>query len=491
MATKKKKAAPEETSPADLISISLKDNATGERVVNLPPMTPKEAILLYLWGYSGQAKDESIKAQIIESHNFIKESLVAIKLLDLDRKKGTYKLRTSRKKKFSEEHINNHLDKPWTRLAIADVWGFKKEFLESQGKDPLRSEYIKVGRHGIKNLQGNSAPRTVLNFAESVEEIAGQTGLQLNALDPIWKGWGVNLKPTQHSVLLGVLSSFSDTEYKGDKQADRKEILSLAGHQQPGELLREAIRNIRKFPVVRLQLHEVVTLAGLDREADKGDVKQALEYLGSARYAFYWEKLEHTERNGKRFPVIKEDGKYLKKEVRTVGSILYVKEIVDPETGNLDYYEISPSEVFIDQVTEGYGSKSGYFLMVPRDLPEQVRRAVGNSRRSTAQHYTFIYFLLDEHERLRMHAKGKELPKIRKDWTEIAQRIRMPETVWKRNKGKAVLRLDKLYRAAKDLGYLKSYSMGPDGVVTLELNPEGPYYYPKEKLLKEAEAPGG
>ena len=46
---------------------------------------------------------------------------------------------------------------------------------------------------------------------------------------------------------------------------------------------------------------------------------------------------------------------------------------------------------------------------------------------------------------------------------------------------KALERLETIYQVAEELGYLKSYRMGKDGVVTLELDPQA-YYHPKKEL---------
>ena len=120
--------------------------------------------------------------------------------------------------------------------------------------------------------------------------------------------------------------------------------------------------------------------------------------------------------------------------------------------------------------------------MMPTDLLKKVRKTVGPGRRVTKHYYTFLYWLLATYEDRRSHQpKGKEPNlQVRKHFEEIADLIRMPETVSRRNRKKAVERLESIYQAAKDLGYLKDYRMGLDGIVTLELDPSGPFYRPKK-----------
>lgn len=488
---KKKKDPPEGTEQR--VFMTAQDNKTGE-AVKLPSMSPKEAVLLFLWGYSGSTKDETIKVQILETRSILEKGLLAMRVTDIDKATGAFKVHLRRKASYTQEIIDKHIATPWVKLAIAEVYGFKKEFLGAIKGDPLRPDYIKIARHGVKQLTGKTGPQIPMTFEEGpveVEDYIEQAGLQVSPQDKerLLEGWGADLTVIQHSVLLAVLERMSEKNYRGDRKEPLKEVLKRAGVNPPGgrlpELMEKALRNVKEFPVVRLYLHEVVELTGLDKEAqrDKLEVKQALEHLGTARYAFYWERLATVEYKGKKKPVLDQDGKYVKEGVRTVGSVLYVKQIVDPQTGQLDYYEIAPSEAFLDQVTEGYGSPGGYFLMMPTGLLEKVRKVVGPGRRVTPHYYTFLYWLSATYEDRRSHTRKGQEPnlQVRKHYEEIAQLIRMPESIWRRNrKNKALPRLESIYQAAKDLGYLKGYRMGQDGVVTLELDPSGPFYHPKK-----------
>lgn len=489
MATKKKKEQPQEGEDTQAPTLR---------------MSIKEAILLHLWAYSGQVKEEGIKSEILETHDVLKKGLVSISSKNIDKERGTYSLNIRRRSNISEEVLNKYLGRPWVRLAVAEVYGFKKEFLEAVKVHPLRPSYVKVARHGVKQLTGKIGPQMAMTFEEAsvkVEQYIEQAGLQVSTEDRerLLEGWGADLTVTQHSVLLAVLERMSAKNYQGDRREGRKEVLTGTGVNPPGgrlpKLMEDALRNVKEFPVVRLYPHEIVELAGMDknRQGDKQEVKQALEHLGTARYAFYWERLATVEHRGKKKAVMDQEGKYVKEGVRTVGSVLYVKQVVDPQSGQLDYYEIAPSEAFLDQVTEGYGSPRGYFLMMPTGLLEKVRKAVRPGRRVTPHYYTFLYWLLATYEDRRSKAPPSKEPNllVRKHYEDIAQLIRMPETIWKRNRKKAVERLDSIYQAAMDLGYLKSYSMGQgDGVVTLELDPSGPFFRPKkdqERLLGEGE----
>ena len=492
-AKKKKEPAPKKVRTGaqdpDKVSLDLRGKEESLSV----RMSLKEAILLHLWAYSGKAKDEGIKAQVLEAHDVLKKGLVAIRVKSIDKERGAFSLNISRRAGYSAELLDQHIGTPWVGLAIAEIHGLRKEYLEAVNRHPLQPSYVKVARHGVKQLTGKTGPQIAMTFEEApveVEEYIEKAGLQVSAQDKerLLEGWGADLTVTQHSVLLAVLERMSANNYQGDGKEPRKDVLTRAGVNPPGgtlpAIMEQALRNVKSFPVVRLYLHEIVGLAGMDkdRQGDKQEVKQALEHLGAARYAFYWERAAFNEHKGRKKFAMDQDGRYVKEGVRAVGSILYVKEVVDPQSGQLDYYEIAPSEVFLDQVTEGYGSPGGYFLMMPTGLLEKVRKAVGPGRRVTPHYYTFLYWLLAKYEDRRSRAKNGKEPnlQIREHYEKIAQLIRMPESIWRRNrKNKALPRLESIYQAAKDLGYLKGYSMGADGIVTLELDPSGPFYRPK------------
>ena len=509
MATKKKADAVDpypspEPPPDELIAEDVEDpNAPGEPILKEAHIATKDLLCYFLWNYSRQTKDEGLRAEIVESHDVLKKGLVKVWAAELDKEKGHIRLAYTKHRNYSRELINEHLAKYYSRYAIAQIFGLKQFLKVNKDRDPLKPSYFKVGRHGLKQLTGKTGPQMAMTFEEAskVENYIEQAGLQVTEEDKerLLEGWGADLTVTEHSVLLAILERMSAKNYQGDSREGRREVLTRAGVNPPGgslpQLMQKALRNIKDFPVVRLYLHEVVELAGLDKErqGDKMEVKQALEHLGTARYAFYWERLAYTEHKGKKIPIRDQDGKYVKEGVEPMaGTILYIKRIVDPQSGQLDYYEISPSEPFLEQVTEGYGAPGGYFLMMPTGLLDKVRKAVGPGRRVTPHYYTFLYWLLATYaDRIGYTPSGKEPNlRVRKHYEEIAQLIRMPETIWKRNRKKAVERLDSIYQAAKVLGYLNSYSMGKDGIVTLELDPAGPFFRSKkdqERLLGKGE----
>ena len=498
MARKKKAAAVDpysspEPPPDELIPEDVEDlNVEADPIRNSRyqiQIPAKDALLLYLWRYGGD--NGPLQAGIMETYEVLKKGLLDIDFVKVNKERATFTISAKRVTKYPKELIDQHLEKPWTRLAIADLLGFRKEFLEAN-KPTAKPQHIKTGLHLASQFLGPLSPQTQLNFAETLEKYEQETGLTMNNR-PL--GFGLDLTVTQQTVLQAILGAFSKDEYQGSITLPKEEVLTdkeIAGSYLPAKLraanpsalYRTAYRNIPKLPTIRLTLAEVVQLAGMDhdRQGDKEKVKEAVAHLGQASYVFYWKRKAFRIEGERAVPQLDQEGKHKWEEVVEAGSLFRVKHVQDEQTKQLKYFEISPSAVVLDQVNPTYGGN--YFLMVPGNLHEEVRKRVGKGQRSTSFTFGFLMYLLQEYERQRSHNSHRKGVTIRKPWEDIAQRIRMPETVWRRNRKVAVARLEQVYQVAKELGYLKSYSRGADGVDTLELEPTK-YYHPDKQLQDE------
>jgi hypothetical protein len=516
MATKKKKDLPERATPeqigelkeklmttpitqeaayaiTEVLQEALPESKRSEALrVSLPL---KEIILFYLWGYSTQTKDNGVKAQILEAHDVLKEGLVSIRVKNIDKEKGTFGLRVSPKANYSRELIDQQVDTLWVKLAIADLYGFKKEFLEAT-KPKEKPQHIKTGIHLASQFLGavDPHPQTRLNFAEKLDRFTQETGLTMGN-KPL--GWGLDLNVAQQRVTHAILEAFSRDEYQGQITLPKEEVLTdpergpnylpaKVRSMGPEAMARKAYKHIPELPTIRLTLAEVVQLARYDhsRQGDKEKVKQAVAQLGTDRYLFYWRRKAFKIVNGVSVPERDSKGEHKGEEVIEDGSLFRVKHVLDEQTKELKYFEISPSAVVLDQVNPAYGGN--YFLMVPRDLHVEIQKAVGKGKRSSSYTFAFIMYLLHEYERHRRHAKKGTVPEVHiaKPWEEIAQRIKMGEKIWKRNRQTAIANLERVYQVAKELGYLRAYSRGEDGVDTLELDPRK-YFRPAGEPQEE------
>ena len=468
-------------------------------MVSLPAMSPKDAILLYLWTYSGAINDQALRAEIMDTHEVLKKGLVSIYATSIDIVAAQCSVNLSIKKDYSQEVIDQHLEKAWTQRAVAEVYGYLDAWLKTR-PTVEKPQHIKTGKHLVSQFLGHVDPQTKLNFAETLEKYSQETGLTM-AMGHRPLGYGLNLNVVQQTVTSAILEAFSQDEYQGQITLPKEEVLTdpergphylrTKYHSMgPEAMARKAYKHIPDLPTIRLTLADIVKLSGYDhsRQGDKEKVKQAVAQLGTDRYLFYWRRKAFKIGNGVAIPDRDGKGEHRWEEVVEDGSLFRVKHVLDEQTKELKYFEISPSAVVLDQVSPHYGGN--YFLMVPRDLHTEVRKAVGSGQRSTSYTFAFLMYLLAEYERIRSHGKKGAIPEVRiaKPWEEIAQRIKMPETVWRRKRTNAIARLEQVYQVAKELGYLKSYSRGADGVDTLELEPSK-YYRPDTK--EEAQLRGG
>lgn len=341
-----------------------------------------------------------------------------------------------------------------------------------------KDSYYKVAIHGVRQRFGDNKEPTLFSD-QNVEEFTSATGLNLTNRPT---AYGIVLNQAQNRVLEGILKAFSATGYRGHEQRDKstalREIYSDTRGSQIALVEGEGApyKNIDTIPVVRLTQAQLIERSGYDlkkqRHGDKQDVLEALALLTTKQFCFYWKRLKYI--NGK--PAKNKDGDYVKEMVMEVGTILRMKTIRD-EAGQLQYYEIHPSAAYLDQL-------ENYFLLFPENWIEEVWQLTG--KRVSSYTLEFLTWLRLQYEEIRRFNKGggkKRLPrafKISKSWEEVAIALKMPETMYKRNRDTSQKIIEKAYSTAIDLGYLvKVENNGATDILYLNEN-----YYPQPGELR-------
>jgi hypothetical protein len=334
-------------------------------------------------------------------------------------------------------------------------------------------KHTKIAIHTVSQFYGDNKQLSLFSD-EKIDNFKDATGLNLTNRP---ESYGVVLNQAQKKVFEGILKAFTDTNYKGDEQKDKATALGeiysdtetsaktlVKGENAP-------YRNIDTIPVVKLTQAEIIDLSGYDlksqRQGDKQDVIEALSFLATNQFCFYWIRLK-TE-NGK--PVKDKSGDYVKEEVMEVGTLLRIKTVRD-QTGLLQYYEIQPSAPVLDQV-------NNYFLLVPNNWRDEVRQITG--KRASSYTYELLLWLRLQYEQIRRYNKGggkKRKPKtfkISKSWEDVAIALKMPETMYKANRKRASKIIQEAYSVAINLGYLvKVENNGATDILYLNES-----YYPK------------
>jgi len=333
-------------------------------------------------------------------------------------------------------------------------------------EEPKR-KYNKIAIHTVSQFYGDNKQLSLFSDTK-IENFKKATGLSIPDRPD---SYGVVLNQAQRRVLEGILKAFTDTDYKGDYAIDKN---NYPEKDYPVNRVAGAYSNIEKIPVVQLTQAQLIKLSGYDSvQGDKVDVVDALSFLGTKQFCFYWLRLK-TDEKGK--PVKDKKGDFVKEEVMEVGSLFRVK-YVKAEGGELKYYEIHPSAPVLDQVNT-------YFLLIPNNWEEEVKELTG--KRPSSYTYQFLLWLRLQYEHIRRYNKAggkKRKPKpmeINKSWEEIAIALKMPKSMYKANRKPAYKKIQVAYDVAIKLGYLLKVENN-GAIDTLFLNEE---YYPAPGELK-------
>ena len=345
--------------------------------------------------------------------------------------------------------------------------------LPKQGGGVEVEKHTKIAIHTVTQFYGDNKQLSLFSD-EKIDAFKDATGLNLTNRPT---NYGVVLNQSQMRVLEGILKAFTDTNYKGDEQKNKATALGevysdtetsaktlVKGENAP-------YRNIDTIPVVKLTQAQIIDLSGYDlkaqRQSDKQHVTEALSFLATNQFCFYWVRLK-TE-NGK--PVKDKSGVYVKEEVMEVGTLLRIKTVRD-QAGLLQYYEIHPSAPLLDQV-------NNYFLLVPNNWRDEVKQLTG--KRASSYTYELLLWLRLQYEQIRRYNKGggknrKPKPfKITKSWEDVAIALKMPESVYKGKRKRAISIIQEAYSVAIKLGYLvKVENNGATDILYLNES-----YYPK------------
>ena len=404
---------------------------------------------------------------------------------------------TKEQKKKAEIWLKSEPVRTAIHYILGDEGNFKIEFLRDLILDYVnKAELIKEQRDEIKKLKAINKRKKNLDLSihsikqlfgdnkqlqlfsdKTVDEYISQTGLpKLHKPD----SYGVVLNQAQERVYMGIIKAFSDTNYLGDQTIDKREEFKNRGinvnSSKATDKVKQAYSNIDKIPEIKLTQAQIIELSGYDlqkqRQGDKTDVTEAISFLGSKQFCFYWLRLKKDEKGN---PVKDKKGDFVKEECMEVGTlfrITYVKE----EGGNeLKHYEISPTAVILDQVNNNYGGT--YFLSIPEDWRDEVKQITG--KRASSYTYNFLLWLRLQYEQIRQHnakPKVKKKPfKLSRSWEDIAIALKMPETMYKANRKRASKIILDAQEIAIKLGYLQKVRNN-GATDELFLNEE---YYPK------------
>lgn len=460
------------TTPAT--SIKLNKGEDGKPwTVNLK-LNFKEALLLQLnMFYMGDVTEPGVKEELTNIIAFIKQLQdINITLQEDITQGGEVSYHTDRE--LTAEEVQRYFNSPLVLLAVAKLNNRGEEFLqavERMGKPGGATPgLMKITQHGVRNILGSGKQLSLFSDTK-IETESKPYGIEItNKITEL----GAGLTDNQQKVMEGILKAFSSTDYKGNiEPRDSREVQKELYPNPKNAIPRDPWRNIDLIPRIKINQSEIFRLSGINTNSigDCEEAVKSIRHLGGHQYLFYWERLKMKE--GK--PEIDKQGNYVKEGVYELAPLFRVKTVTHQTTGEFMYYEIEPSLVLLDQL-------DSYYILIPDNWRQEVKALVGK-RKGSSYTYKFLYYLRLKFEEIRRYNanqihKNKKTYTIRQDWEEVAIAIRMPETVYKRNRARAHKILETCYQTATELGYLTKYTRGQDGTDTLILN-ESKYYSPK------------
>ena len=380
---------------------------------------------------------------------------------------------------------------------------------------PDTSTPIKMGRHAgelimtqkpqkkqeemLNQVALPDNPRTIAErtkiFAQLVARATGLNEFQDRENCPERIGFNLSSQ-VQRNILFAVLKKMTETNYQGDLQipnsvaiaqtyTDNPEKTSTAltqgfdiGNQKH---IGGALANIPSSPVWRVSQRDLIILSGYDpdKSSEAQRVKEEIVNLATKQNFLMWTRLKRDNK-GKR--VINPKTKKQEFElVSTFSPVLWVNFVNDPKTGKFLYYEISPSPVFLDEVSAQYGGgKNGYFILIPeeanREIETTYRKMFKYRPMIATRIQTFCYWLrlrvVELQSKVNNPFSRHELdPVIRISYEEICQQLNIPESAMKTQKKRTTQQIEDGIKVSKEIGYITEGEFDPEtNIYNLTLN---------------------
>lgn len=313
-----------------------------------------------------------------------------------------------------------------------------------------------ISLHSIRNLLGSRQQFSL--FSEyKVKEFTETYGI---SVEREFSRFGVDLNDMQQKMTEAILHGFTKTNYQGN--LDPLEKLDLAKEKFPYGNLPNSYKYLRQLPRLRATQSQILKWASINPKSagDIQDALKALKHLGTTQYCFYYTRLAFDEEG---VPKKDREGEWQKEEVIAVDTLFTIKEVRNKKMEVLEYYEITPSPIFLDQ-------RESFFLLIPFNWREEVKGLIGQ-RKASSYTFRFLLFLRFQFEMQRRASKERKNYIIKWTSEEIAINLKMPESVYKRKKDRANKILNEIYSVAKSLGYLKDYQRTESGDI-FHLNEE-------------------
>lgn len=334
------------------------------------------------------------------------------------------------------------------------------------------------GRHVAIHLEksqfGRTQPdpmslNTVIHDAEVLQK-AHENNIELIGIDPSWNGF---------RAIAALQKAFTRQGYRPEPEfidvIDDEEIATAQGmvvrrivRRVPNPMYNDEINSIRRAFKFKDGLPRLIYKSWTEYYEDFGVPKYEtergkVEYNGKIKLeaegalaslvknAFVWNYIR--VRNPKTPQEIRED-------VTAYAPLIAAVQVVRNEvTKELEYIEIIPSPVIVDQV-------STHFLIYPSDLEDQVFRALNAKGKGRPPRYQLLFV-----KWLYLRAKENSLRPFSNTYRELGRILRMDAWIETRQDKRVRDSLEKCFRVALNLQLVLKIDRSNDRF-TFYLNPE-------------------
>ncbi len=372
---------------------------------------------------------------------------------------------TKSRKRKPYKHNISHASLPFTDNVLPDI------------PTPEKS-YASGGRHVAIHLEksqfGRTQPdpmslTTVIHDAEVLQQ-AQEHNIELIGIDPSWNGF---------RAIAALQKALTRQGYRPEPEfidiIDDEEIATSQGmvvrrivRRVPNPMYNDEINTIRRAFKYQEGLPRLIYKSwteyyedfGVPKyETERGKVEyngkiklEAEESLASlVKNAFVWNYIR--VRNAKTPQEIRED-------VTAYAPLIAAVQVVRNEiTKELEYIEIIPSPVIVDQV-------STHFLIYPSDLEDQVFRALNAKGKGRPPRYQLLFV-----KWLYLRAKENGLRPFSNTYRELGRILRMDAWIDTRQDKRVRDSLEKCFTVALNLHLVLSIDRSNDRF-TFYLNPE-------------------